>query len=198
MKRTILASIVLIFSFTITAMAQGVSLTTTATASAVKYGGSWGAATHETEALPFLYWGASKGNFLSLNGEQLIAPGFGWSIYGAGAGITPDISALIAKTTLSPDQLTVTFSGFGGVATLTNSTNKVAWGARGTLSYAFNPNLAMTTVYAGGGGIGAQRFYEMSAGLLATINPQASPSAAVKRMVRKAAQLKMMKATMTK
>jgi hypothetical protein len=167
-------------------------VTTEATATGFDYLGTWYAATTETESLPVVYWGTAKGNSFSLGARELIVPSL-FNVYGGVGTYQPDISALIKKTTLNPDQFQLSFDVMGGLATIPTG-NKPALEGRVNFSYAFTPNTALTGAYAGGGLIGANHFVEVSAGLQYIFNPSASPSAAMKRLVKKAALIKAAKA----
>lgn len=162
-----------------------------ATAGALHYNGTWNLTTTETEALPLIYWGASKGNSFSIGAREIIVPSL-FDVYGGVGTWQPDLSAILKKTTLNPDQFTLSVDLMGGAAIIPTG-NKPALEGRVNFAYAFTPNTALTGAYAGGGLIGSNGFYEVSAGLEYIFNPAASPNAAVKRMLARRAALKVCK-----
>lgn len=179
MKRAIL--ICTILSLSIPAIAQ---VTAGATASAINYQGAWTVGTEQTQSIPVAYWGAQKGNALSLGAREIIAPGQ-FQIYGALGSWSPDISALIKKTTFNPDQFALSFDLVGGVATLPVGPSKAALEGRVNVAYALTPNTALTGAYAGGGLIGQNPFYTVSAGFAYIFGgPQNTQSLAKKRFIQ--------------
>jgi hypothetical protein len=178
-------TIALVLLFSALALASHAQVSTQATATAFNYQGSWYAATTETEAVPLVYWGAADGNSFSLGARELIIPSL-FSVYGVVGTYQPDISALIKKTTLNPDQFQLSLDVMGGAAVLPGG-SKPSLEGRLNFSYAFTPNTALTGAYAGGGIIGSNKFAEVSAGLEYIFNPQASPSLAMKRLIKRAA-----------
>ena len=159
MKRIILICTILALS--IPALAQ---VTAGATASAINYKGAWTVGTEQTQSIPVAYWGVQKGNIFSLGSREIINPGV-FNVYGALGSYSPDISRLIAKTTFNPDQFAISFDLMGGVATLPTGPSKPALEGRVNFAYALTPNTALTGAYAGGGLIGQDPFYTVSAGI---------------------------------
>jgi hypothetical protein len=158
------------------------SVTTQATASAIRYQGQWGVGTEQSQLLPVIYFGQQNGQVFSLGAREIIAPTFGWSIYGALGSYQPDISSIIKKTTFNPDQFALSFDLAGGMASLPNNITKPAIEGRVNFSYAFTPTIAMTGAYAGGGLIGQERFATVSAGLAYVFGASNVPSAAAHRL----------------
>ena len=166
--------------------AQAQQLSTQATASAFHYQGNWLVGTEQTQSFPLAYFGQQKGNVFSLGAREIIVPG-SFNAYTALGNYQPDLSKLIAKTTFSPDQFSLSFDLAGGLATLADNTTKPTIEGRVNFAYALSPNVALTGAYAGGGMIGKDRFVVVSAGLQYMFGAQHSPSAAVQRLVRRAA-----------
>ena len=165
-------------ALSIPAVAQ---VTADATASAIRYKGAWTVGTEQTQRIPVAYWGAQKGNVFSLGSREIIAPGV-FNAYGALGSYSPDISKLIAKTTFSPDQFALSFDVMGGVATLPVGPPRTALEGRVNVSYSLTPNTALTGAYAGGGLIGQDPFFTVSAGLSYLFgNPNSTQSLAKKR-----------------
>jgi len=185
MTRIALAIAVLAIWLAIPAQAQ---FNAQATAGALHYNGTWNLTTTETEALPLVYWGTDKGNSFSIGAREIIVPSL-FTVYGGVGTWQPDLSAIIKKTTLNPDQFTLSVDVMGGAAIIPAG-NKPALEGRVNFAYAITPNTALTGAYAGGGLIGSQGFYEVSAGLEYIFSPQSSPSAAVKRMLAKRTLMK--------
>ena len=52
-----------------------------ATATGFYFQGNWYAATTETESMPLIFWGASKGNSFAIGARELIVPSL-FNIYG--------------------------------------------------------------------------------------------------------------------
>ncbi len=179
MKRAILICTILAMS--IPASAQ---VTAGATASAISYKGAWSLGTEQTQSIPVVYWGAQKGNAFSLGAREIVAPGV-FQIYGALGSWSPDISALIKKTTFNPDQFALSFDLAGGVATLPVGPSKPALEGRVNVAYALTPNTALTGAYAGGGLIGSDPFYTVSAGFAYIFGgPANTQSLAKKRFIQ--------------
>ena len=156
-----------------------------ATASAIHYQGAWTVGTEQTQQMPLLYLGAQKGNIFSLGAREIISPGV-FQIYGALGSFQPDISALVAKTTLNPDQFSLSFDVAGGVATLPVGPTKPAIEGRVNVSYAITPNTSLTGAYAGGGLIGKDPFYTVSAGFAYLFGaPANTQSVARKRFMQR-------------
>ena len=158
-------------------------VTAGATASAINYKGAWTLGTEQTQSVPVVYWGAQKGNALSLGAREIVAPG-AFQIYGALGSFSPDISALIKKTTFNPDQFALSFDVAGGVATMPVGPSKPAVEGRVNFAYALTPNTALTGAYAGGGLIGQDHFFTVSAGFAYIFGgPQNTQSVAKKRFI---------------
>jgi hypothetical protein len=138
-------------------------MTAAATASAINYQKAWTVGTEQTQSFPLFYAGAQKNNIFSLGAREIIDPGQ-FQVYGALGNYQPDISALIRKTTFSPDQFALSFDVMGGIATLAAGGTKPAVEGRVNVSYALTPNTALTGAYAGGGLVGQDPFYTVSAG----------------------------------
>jgi hypothetical protein len=180
MRRIILICTILTLS--IPAVAQ---VTAGATASAINYRGAWTIGTEQTQSVPLVYWGAQKGNVFSLGAREIVAPGV-FQVYGALGSYSPDISKLIAKTAFNPDQFALSFDVAGGVATMPVGPSKPAVEGRVNFAYALTPNTALTGAYAGGGLIGADPFYTVSAGFAYIFGgPQNTQSLAKKRFIQK-------------
>ena len=169
-----------ILSMSVPAVAQ---VTAGATASAIRYQGAWTVGTEQTQSVPVVYWGAQKGNIFSLGAREIIAPGQ-FQVYGALGSYSPDISALIKKTTFNPDQFALSFDVAGGVATIPVGGTKPAVEGRVNFAYALTPNTALTGAYAGGGLIGQDHFFTVSAGFAYIFGgPQNTQSVAKKRFI---------------
>ena len=178
MRRTLL--ICTILSLSIPAIAQ---VTAGATASAINYQKSWYVGTEQTQSVPLAYFGAQKGQVFSLGAREIIVPGQ-FQMYGALGNYQPDISALIKKTTFNPDQFTLSFDVAGGVATLSSGGTKPAIEGRVNAAYALTPNTSLTGAYAGGGLIGQNPFYTVSAGFAYLFGgPTNTPSLARLRFI---------------
>ena len=134
-----------------------------ATASAFDYNGTWTIGTEQTQSYPLVYWGAQKGNIFSVGAREIINPGI-FNVYGGLGNYQPDFSALFKKTTINPDQVTISFDIAGGVATLQNGTTAPALEGRVNFQVALTPNASFTGGYAGGGLVGQNRFGTVSAG----------------------------------
>jgi hypothetical protein len=188
---SVVIGLCLVLCLAVTGNAQ--SLATEATASAVSWNGNWYAGTEQTQSFPVMYWGQSNGNVFSLGAREIVVPGAGWSMYGALGNYSPDISALIKKTTFNPDQFRLSFDLAGGIATLPGAVTKPAVEGRVNFAYSLTPNTALTGAYAGGGFIGSQRFGVVSAGFQYIFGAGNVPSLAMKRMQSKAAAVRMAK-----
>jgi len=174
--------------FCLPAVAQsGLVFSTSAEATALNYGGSWGAATHTTESLDLIDWGTVKGSNLSLEGHEITATPF--NAYLGGIRVTPDISSLMNKTNLPASSCQLFIQGAGGVATFTVG-NQVVLLAGGGASYRITPNLEWSTIDFHYLRVGSKNAVEMTTGLAYYFNPSAAKSVAMKRMIARRAALK--------
>lgn len=179
----------LVFALPIQAQ-SGLVFSTSAEATALHYNNTWGVATHTTESLDLIDWGASKGNALSIEGHQIVAgPAFGFNSYLGGVRVTPDISALIKKTNLPADSFQVFAQGALGVSPFASG-SQFTYLAGGGVSYRLNTALQLSTLDVHWLRVGTQNSWEVSSGLTYFFNPQASQSMAVKRMFLRRAALK--------
>lgn len=185
MKR-ILAALTIILLGTGMALAQA-TFSTSTEAVGLHYNGAWGVANHTTESLDFLDWGAQKGNSLDVEGHEIMATTAGFSSYLGGVRITPDISNILKKTNVSPDQFGVFAQSAVGVTTLPAS-NNITFLLGGGAMYRLTTNLSWATVDARWGKIGSQPFYEVSSGLTYIFNPQTAKSLSAKRFMAKRAK----------
>lgn len=161
----IILAIALFLPLIASAQTSQAMLTTEATASAVRYNGQWSVGTEETQSFPLLYLGAGKNNIFSLGVREILVPSV-WNVYGAIGNFQPDISKLLALTTLSPQQFNISFDLVGGVATFASGTTASAPALEGrvNVNYAITPSTELTGAYAGGGLIGSKTFAVVSAG----------------------------------
>jgi hypothetical protein len=142
----------------------------------------WSAGNHTTETLDLIDWGAQKGNSLSVEGHEVLAPSANFNSYLGGVRVTPDITSLLKKTNISTDQFGVFAQAAAGSSTLTAG-NKFTFLFGGGAMYRLTTNLAWSTVDARWGRIGSQTFYEASSGLVYYFNPQSTQSAAMRRFL---------------
>jgi len=181
MKQTLLSLTLLAVAVTASAQSS-VTFATSSEATGLNYAGSWGAANHTTETLDAIDWGAAKGNSLAVEGHQLIAPSFNFNSYLGGVRVTPDISALLKPTNISPDQFGLYIQAAGGVSTL-KAGNQLTALVGGGANYRLTTNLAWTTVDAHWLRIGNMNAWEMSTGLEYIFNPNSTQSMATKRFL---------------
>ena len=174
-------------ALTFTAVVQAqIQVTEQATASAINYAGAWNVGTEQTQQFPLVYFGASKAQVFSLGAREILNPGV-FDVYGALGNYQPDLTALLKKTTINPDEVQLSFDVLGGVATVNGVTGtKPALEGRVNFQVAITPNTSFTGGYAGGGLIGGNRFGVISAGLSYLFgNASASPSALKKSFVKR-------------
>lgn len=186
--------LVLLFGATSLSAQSGVTFTGTTEVTALNYKGAWGAANHTTESLDLIDWGTTKGNSLSIEGHQLVAPTPSLNAYMGGVRFTPDISTLIKNTNLSSDQFGVFMQAAAGVGTLPQ-TSSFAFFLGGGVNYRLTSNLSFSTVDFRIGRVGSSAYYEVSSGIQYIFNPQAAKSVSVKKFLAKRAQLASLKAT---
>ena len=180
--------LVLAFAVSATAQTSGVTFSTSSEAVGIHYCPSlapcaWGPGNVTIESLDVFDWGAQKGNSLSAEGYELLAPSFGFNAYLGGVRVTPDISSVLKKTNISPDQFGVFAQFAAGTSTFTTTGNEFTFLLRGGSNYRISTNLAWNTVDFGWGRIGARTFYEASSGFVYYLNPQAAQSKATKRFL---------------
>jgi hypothetical protein len=173
----------------------GLVFTTSAEATALHFNGLWTAANHTTESLDLIDWGVNKGNSLSIEGHQLVAPSAGFAAYLGGVKYQPDIATLMSKTNIPADSFTVFAQTALGAAPQPNSApSKITFLVGGGAQYRATTNLTWTPLDMRFGRMGSQSFLEMSTGLLYYFNPQAARSTAAVRFLAKRAKLARMKA----
>jgi len=181
MKRIILICTILALS-TIPALAQ---LQAGATASAVYYHSGWAVGTEQTQQVPVFYTGASKNQIISFGTREVIVPTV-FEMYGGLVNYQPDLTSLLAKTNFNPNQVSLSIDFAGGIATLPGGATKPAVEGRVNFQYALTPATTFTAVYGGGGLIGRDQFYTISAGLSHQLfgTPSATQSLAKKTFNR--------------
>ena len=173
----------------------GLVFTTSAEATALHYNGLWTAANHTTESLDLIDWGVNKGNSLSVEGHQLVAPSAGFAAYLGGVKYQPDISTLMSKTNIPPDSFTMFAQTALGAAPQPNSQpSKITFLIGGGAQYRATTNLTWTPLDVRFGRMGSQSFLEMSTGLLYYFNPQAARSTSTVRFLAKRAKMARMAA----
>lgn len=166
---------------------SGLVFTSSAEATALNYQKSWTPATHTTESLDLIDWGAQKGNSLSIEGHEIAASPF--NAYFGGVKVVPDLSSLFKKTNLPADSFQLFVQMAGGVATFT-ANNQIAFLFGGGGSYRITPNLTWSTVDIRYLRVGSGNAIEMTSGLLYNFNPQATNSFALRRMILRRAAIK--------
>lgn len=179
--------LVLAFAISATAQTSGVTVSTSSEAVGIHFCPTlapcaWGAGDVTIESLDVFDWGAQKGNSLSAEGYELLAPSFNFNSYLGGIRVTPDISSLLAKTNVSSDQFGVFAQAAAGSSTLTAG-NKFTFLVGAGAQYRLTTNLAWSTVDFRYGRIGSQPFYEASSGLVYYFNPQTAQSTATRRFL---------------
>ncbi len=164
--------------------AQGITVSVGSEAVAARYQGNWSAGNHTTESLDVIDWGATQENSLSAEVHEFLLPGIGVNSYDVAAKYTPDLTAVLQKTNISPSLFQVFAQGGGGETTLPGAT-KGTWFAGGGASYRATANLTWSIVDGYALRFNGQTTYAVTAGLYYTVNPAASASAAVKQLIRR-------------
>lgn len=100
-----------------------VNFSATTGAVAVYDAGSWQAATHITESLDFLDFGAKKTNLLYIEGHEFLASASGFNLYSAGAAFQPDLSKAFSKTNVNGSNLSLKIGASIGNKIPTNGSN---------------------------------------------------------------------------
>lgn len=175
-----------VLALTAGAQTTGLTFSTASEGMGFHYKGQWAMANHTTESFDFLDWGAQKNNSLALEVHELINPQLGFNSYLAGVKVTPDLSGLLNRTNLPNG----TFQFFAQAAvgeTPVGASPQITSLFGGGAQYRLTANLAWSTVDVYYGRIGSNAFTTVSSGLMYVFNPQASPSAMVKALVRKSA-----------
>jgi hypothetical protein len=175
MKRIILIFTVLAMSIPAVAQVQAGG-----TASAVYYQHGWNMGTELTPfQVPIFYAGAQKNNIFSVGQRDVVVPG-AFELYGGLLNYQPDLTPILSKMNFNADQVSLSIDFAGGVATLPNGTTKPGLEGRLNFQVALTPATSFTGGYAGGGLIGQDQFYTISAGLSHQLfgTPSATPSAA--------------------
>jgi hypothetical protein len=180
MKRIILICTILAMSIPAVAQVQAGG-----TASAVYYQHGWSMGTEQTQQFPVFYGGASKNQIVSFGTREVIVPTV-FELYGGLVNYQPDLTALMQKLNFDPNAVSLSIDFAGGVATLPSGTTKPGVEGRLNFQIALTPATSFTGGYAGGGLIGQDQFYTISAGLSHQLfgTPSATPSAAKKAFNR--------------
>lgn len=169
----------------------GIPVSISTEVTALNFGGSYYAINHTTQSLELLTWGVAKGNSLAVEGHELIgAPTVGWNGYYGGIKLQPDISGLMSKTNITSDLFNVFAQGAAGVVGLPTG-NAISFIVGGGANYRFTPNLAWSTVDFRWVRVGATNGYEASTGLIYYLNPSASKSVAIRRLLARRAAMKL-------
>ena len=82
---------------------------------AMRYKGAWGTGSLTKESLDFIDFGKTKAQHIFVEGYELNAPNAGLSVYAGGGAYKPDLTKLLVKTNVSPDNLSIAFNAAGGV-----------------------------------------------------------------------------------
>lgn len=177
-----------LFAFSSLYSQSGLVFSTTTEATALKYNGSWGPASHTTQSLDLIDWGNQRSNSLNIEAHEIVVPA-GFDSYLAGIKYTPDISKISNKTNIPSDCFTIFAQAAAGTSTLSNKDNKFTFIAGIGAQYRVTTNLAWSTFDFRYGRLGPNSFFEGSTGLIYFFNPQASHSLTAKRFMLRRAKL---------
>ena len=153
---------------------------------ALKYQSNWSAATLLPQSFDIFDYGAQKGNSVSVETVEFLAPGPGFNSYLFGTRLDFDISGLISGSNLSGDQFRPFVRAAGGETTIGSATKPTAL-VGGGVAYMITPNLTWTTIEGYCLWFNGSCSPAISDGIQYHINGQNSQAAAVKRMLHRAA-----------
>jgi hypothetical protein len=129
---------------------------------ALHFRGAWSAASFTAERYDLVDWGKVKGNHVSVEGIQVIAPTPGMNTYLAGADYQPDLSALMKHVNIPAGTFGLFVNAGVGVATFNSKPNQIAWTAGGGAVYKLTSSLAWQPLIVNYGRVGAEPFWGMS------------------------------------
>jgi hypothetical protein len=112
---------------------------------AFHYAGQWSVASHTTESLDFLDFGAKKTNLVFLDGHEFVAPTVGLSVYAGGISIQPDLTPLLKKTNISASNITIDFNVAAGNGIPTTGSSHVSFLGGGRVKYKATSALTWNT-----------------------------------------------------
>jgi hypothetical protein len=113
-----------------------------ADAVAFRYQGTWGTGSLTTESLDFLDFGKTKKNHIFVEGRELVASTAGLSIYTGGIGYQPDLSKLLAKTNVTPANLSISFNAGLGVGVPSVGNDRISAIVGGGVKYKATSSLS--------------------------------------------------------
>ena len=120
----------------------GITFTGGSAAIALHHNGSWGTGNLTTESLDFMDFGKTKSQHLFIEGKELIASSAGFNVYAGGVTIQPDLTKLLAKTNVTPANLSVAFNFDGGAGIPTAGNSHIAFLAGGQVQYKATSSLS--------------------------------------------------------
>jgi hypothetical protein len=101
----------------------------------MRWKGAWGTGNLTTESLDFLDFGKTKSQHVFVEGHELISSAAGFNAYTGGLAITPDLTKLLAKTNVTPANLSVTFSASVGSGVPNAGNSHIAFLLGGGVKY---------------------------------------------------------------
>lgn len=134
---------------------------------AISCNGSKSAGNLTTEAYDLFEYGSTKSNRVFAQGVELMAPGCGLSVYGAGLLWQPDITALLKKTNVPSGNLLFFLDGSAGNGIPASGNNRVSAVLGGGFKYILSDNLTWNTIRFEEVFFGNQRYPAVSTGLAA-------------------------------
>lgn len=169
MKRRLMVSALALAAFLfvpLQGVAQGFSFSASSEATALNYQGAWTAATHQTQSLDFLDFGAKKTNHIMMVGHEVIAPAGGFNTYMGGLEIQPDLSTLLAKTNVPASSFGIFIEGAAGNTQYSNkSGSNISLLAGGGVRYNLTSSLTWSTMHVNYLRLGSINAVEISSGL---------------------------------
>jgi hypothetical protein len=106
----------------------------------------WSAGNRTNEDYDLLEFGATKSNRLFLEGVELLAPSAGFSIYGGGVKLQPDISSILKKTNLPTGNFLAFLDGSVGNTIYATGPNHVGVIVGGGLQYITTSTMTWNTL----------------------------------------------------
>ena len=178
-----LTAVALLLTPSLAIAQSGLVFSTSTEAVALNFHSTYYAANHTTESLDVFDWGAAKGNSISIESHQLLAgPTAGWNGYYGGVKVQPDISKLMSKSNISPSLFGIYAQAAVGVATMPTG-SQISYILGGGAQYRMNENLVWSAANFRYIRTGSSNGWEATSGLLYTINPAASKSLVIKKLV---------------
>ena len=132
---------------------------------AIGSAGGWSAGNRTNEDYDLVDFGATKSNRLFLEGVELLAPTAGFSVYGGGVKLQPDISSLLKRTNLPTGNFLAFIDGSVGNTVYASGPNHVGVIIGGGLQYITGSTMTWNTLRFDEVLVGSNHYPALSTGI---------------------------------